>query len=100
MAIDQTPAHSPQNKNGSLNGLPFCLLLTDHSSQTRKHFLGFATLPVITLGQHLIEDVPRAVVVAHVDVGLSQIELGRDFIRAGEEVEVRLVSRRRLRLLR
>ncbi|VVM35752.1 hypothetical protein PS662_03108 [Pseudomonas fluorescens] len=70
------------NKNGSLTGLPFCLRLIDHSSQSRKHFLGFALLTRITFGHHLIEDVPSAVGVAHVDVGLGQIELGGDFIGA------------------
>src|SRR5471030_2511534 len=68
------------------------LLLTYPSSQTRKHYLRFSLLTCITLGYDFIEDVPRAVVVAHVDVGLGQIELGGDFVSAGEEVELRLVS--------
>ena len=76
------------NKNGSLDGLPFCLRLTDDSRQTREHFLGFALLPRIALGHHLIEDVPSAVIVAHVDVGLGQVEFGGDFVSAREEIEL------------
>ncbi len=84
-----TDATTPSpNKNGSLDGLPFCLRLTDDSRQTREHFLGFALLPRIALGHHLIEDVPSAVIVAHVDVGLGQVEFGGDFVSAREEIEL------------
>ena len=49
----------------------------------RKHFLGLAPLFLVTLGQHFIEDVARAVIVAHVDVDLGQIEFGGGFVGAG-----------------
>ncbi len=58
----------------------------------RKHFLRFALLLVITLAEHFVEDVACAVVVAHVDVGLGQIEFGGGFVGHGEEVEVLVVQ--------
>ena len=71
---------SPANKNGSLTGLPLYLPPLNHSNQTRQHLPGFALLAVVAFGHHLVEDVAGTIVVAHVDVGLGQVELGGDFI--------------------
>ena len=57
------------------------------SSQPAEHFLGFAFLTVIALLEYFGEDIARAVGIAHVDVGLGQVELGCHFISTGEEVE-------------
>ena len=73
------------------HGLPLCSSLINQSSQARKQFLGFVLLPCIPLVHHLIEDIPRPIGIAHVDVGLGQVELGGDFVGAGKEVEFRLV---------
>lgn len=63
--------------------------------QSAKHFLGFAALGFIALGQHFGKDIPRAVRIAHVDIGLGQIQLGCDLIGAGEEVDLRFVTAQR-----
>src|SRR5450830_1472964 len=63
--------------------------------QSAKHFLGFAALGFAALGQHFGKDIPRAIRIAHVDIGLGEVQLGGDFIGAGEEVEFRLITTQR-----
>ena len=60
-------------------------------SDSAEHFLGFAALGLIALSQHFGQDVFRAIRIAHIDIGLGQVQLGGNLIGAGEEVELRLI---------
>ena len=52
----------------------------DRSNQLGNHLASFLLLSVVTLGDHLIENIARTLGVAHVDIGTCQIELGRGLV--------------------
>src|SRR5690606_3431724 len=77
------PEGDPVNARGSHFGCLWLVLLDrfSHSSAQAGHQLPrFVLLVLVTLAQHLVEDVAGAFVVAHVDVGARQVELGGGFV--------------------
>jgi hypothetical protein len=62
-----------------------------HSGQARHHFQGFSLLLWITLFHDFGKNIPRTLVVTHIDIGLGQIEFGGGLIGARQEVELRLI---------
>src|SRR3546814_21201328 len=90
MAPAQTPLPPlPQTKTAASPAAAFVYSIT--SSQARQHLLRLALLRGIAFAEDFDEDIPGAVIVTHVDVSLGQIELGRHFVGAAEEVEIRLI---------
>src|SRR5690606_38082307 len=57
---------------------------------------GFALLVVAAFAADFVENVARAVLIAHVDVGTSQVELGGYFVGVGEKVQFALQIARAL----
>src|SRR3569832_1462439 len=58
------------------------------SGELLRQSLRFLLLLRIALGHHFLEDVPRAVVITHVDIGAGKVQLGAHDIGAGEEIGV------------
>ncbi len=63
------PAH--QQLNHRIREQARSHIFLRRSLDSAEHFLGFATLAFVALGQHLVQDVTRAVSIAHVDIRLG-----------------------------
>ena len=61
------------------------------SADLRKQIAGFLLLALVAVADNFLEDFPGAVLVAHVDVGSGQLELGRDLVRVGSVAEVEIL---------
>jgi hypothetical protein len=55
-------------------------LLNGNSGDLSRQILGLLLLRFVSFGYHFLEDAARALGIAHVDIGLGQIELGRGFV--------------------
>ncbi len=94
----QTPCVWYRAINAKRHGLKAAVWgspVRDYALSRPSISLAFAALGFIALGQHFGQDIPRAVRIAHVDIGLGQVQLGCDLIGAGQEVDLRFVTTQR-----